>query len=90
VLGSVVQYDLKRRQLDSCGSKATLNPKSGQIHLRILVDHMSVETFGNRGEVCMTDVSRAREIHPPLSLYALGGTASIKSLTLWELKSIWH
>jgi levanase/fructan beta-fructosidase len=89
VRGNVVKYVVGDQQLDSCGSHAELKPRSGRLQLRILVDRMSVESFGNQGEISVTNVARAQDSAPALSLHALGGNVFIKSLAIHELKSIW-
>jgi levanase/fructan beta-fructosidase len=87
--GNRVSYDVAGRQLASCGSRAELAPRSGRLQLRILVDRMSVECFGNQGEVSITSVARAQESLTPWSLRARGGHAHIASLAVHEVKSIW-
>ena len=89
VRGNQVQYNVRTHQLSSCGSSAELTPRSGRIQLRILVDRMSVETFGNHGEVCLTNVAQAHSAQPALSLHAFGGSVSVTSLVVHELNSIW-
>jgi levanase/fructan beta-fructosidase len=87
--GSRVAYDVAGRQLASCGSRAELAPRSGRLHLRILVDRMSVECFGNQGEVSITSVARAQESQTPWALHARGGHAHLASLAAHEVRSIW-
>jgi len=87
--GNVVKYTVSTHQLDSCGSCVELKPRSGILQARILVDRMSVETFGNEGEVSITRVARAKEAKPALSFQTLGGNVFIKSLAIHEVKSIW-
>ena len=89
VRGNRVAYNVVEQQLDSCGSRAELKPRSGKLQLRILVDRMSVECFGNQGEVSITNVARAQDSDPPLSLRTLGGDVFIQSLAVHELRSIW-
>jgi fructan beta-fructosidase len=89
VRGNVVKYTVSNNQLESCGSRAELKPRSGMLQVRILVDRMSVETFGNGGEVSITHVARAKEAKPALSLQALGGNVFITALAIHEVKSIW-
>jgi levanase/fructan beta-fructosidase len=90
VRGNLVTYVVADKQLVSCGSRVTLEPRSGQIQLRILVDRMSVETFGNWGEVSITNCVPSQDVQPPLSLCAVGGCTFIASLTVHELQSIWQ
>ncbi len=92
VCGNQVKYNVSDRQLDSCGSVVELKPRSGLLQLRILVDRMSVETFGNLGEISMTNVTNvacAQDAKPTLSLQVFGGNGFITSLSVHELNSIW-
>jgi sucrose-6-phosphate hydrolase SacC (GH32 family) len=89
LLGNTIRYHLRTHQLDACDLKAELLPRSGQIHLRILVDRMSVEVFGNHGEVAITHVAPALATNPPLALHAIGGTASLPSVKGRHMDSIW-
>lgn len=89
VRGNLVKYTASNNQLDACGARVELKPRAGMLQLRILVDRMSVEAFGNQGEVSITSVARAKESKPALSLRALGGDVFVKSLAVHELKSIW-
>lgn len=89
LLGNTVRYDLNTHQLDGCGFKAELLPSFDKIHLRILVDRMSVEIFGNHGEVAITHVARSQVTNPSLSLDAIGGTALLPMVTGRHLDSIW-
>jgi levanase/fructan beta-fructosidase len=90
VRGNIVKYNLRDKQLDSCGTCAELLPRSGMLQLRILVDRMSVESFGNHGEISMTNIAQAHDTEPALSLHTIGGDVVIKSLAVHELSSIWQ
>jgi fructan beta-fructosidase len=87
--GSLVSYVVKDQALDSCGVRTKLPPRDGRVHIRVLVDRMSVETFGNRGEVPITSCSQARASGVPLSLVALGGDAFVTALEVRTLGSAW-
>jgi len=66
------------------------NPASVHGHVEtveILVDVASIETFVNGGEISATRYVLPRE--NVLSVHAEGGPATIKSLTVYQLKSIW-
>ena len=89
VCGNSVKYDVGNMQIDSCGSQVELKPTSAMLQIRILVDRMSVETFGNMGKVSITNVVRAQDAKPALSLQSIGGPVFIKSLTVHAMNSIW-
>lgn len=63
--------------------------KDGQLKLRLIVDSSSVEVFANDGEVAMTDQIFPDPASTGLSVFADGGNAQVKSLTAWNLASIW-
>ena len=88
--GSLVSYVVKDQALDSCGVRTHLPPRDGRVQIRVLVDRMSVETFGNRGEVAITSCSQARAGGAPLSLVALGGEAFVTALEVRRLGSAWQ
>lgn len=63
--------------------------ESGEIlRLRLYIDASVIETFAN-GRVSLTDrVYPASAASLGIGLFAKGGTARLRSLTLWELASI--
>ena len=88
--GNRVEYDFRQHRLRSHGSEAPLAPHEGEIEVRVLADRLSLETFGNRGEVSITNVARQDPDAPALELQVIGGEAVLKSLEVWELRSIWN
>jgi fructan beta-fructosidase len=87
--GNTVKYDLKSKKLHSQGSEAQLDPGSGMVEIRVFVDRLSIETFGNRGEVSITNIANQKPERPQLVLNALGGDAVVKSLAVHEVKPTW-
>jgi len=87
--GNVVAYEMKRRLLHSVGSTVPLEPRAGRVEIRVLLDRLSIETYGNHGEVSVTSIAYQRDTDPHLTLSATGGEARITSLTVHPLKSIW-
>jgi fructan beta-fructosidase len=59
------------------------------VEIRVLVDRLSLEAFGNRGEVSITNIAKQASEGPHLVLSAQGGDAVIQSLVVHELESIW-
>jgi len=68
---------------------APLAAKNGKVRLRVLVDWSSVQVFAERGEAVLTDLIYPAPTSDGLAVYADGGTAKLKSLTVYPLKSIW-
>jgi len=87
--GNEVKYLVKEQAVESCGVRQELKPRSQRVSLRILVDRMSVETFGNEGEVSITNQVRAQASKSALTLNAIGGEAHIGSVSVHTLRSIW-
>jgi fructan beta-fructosidase len=59
------------------------------LHLRILVDRTSIETFADDGRVSLTSCFLPKAEAKPLSFVVKGGGATIRSLVVHELKSAW-
>jgi sucrose-6-phosphate hydrolase SacC (GH32 family) len=87
--GNVTEYDLRQAKLRSHGTEIPLAPVAGEIEIRVLVDRLSLETFGNRGEVSITNIAYQNRDRASLELHAEGGEAVLKSLEVKELRSIW-
>lgn len=86
--GTRLDYDPAAQLLTlSCGSQVQVAPRAGRLHLRVLVDQLSVEVFVNRGEVSLTHCVAAAGRR--LSLRAEGGDLHLCALALRRLESIW-
>jgi fructan beta-fructosidase len=88
--GNTVKYDMSRKVFHSVGSEVHLEPRAGMIEIRVLMDRLSIESFGNHGEVSITNIAYQKVDRPHLELSAVSGDAKIVSLTAHELKSIWE
>jgi fructan beta-fructosidase len=68
--------------------EAPLKPDSnGAITMTIFLDRSSVEVFGNDGRAVLTDIILTSEDGLGVELYSEGGTAQIRSLKVWPLRS---
>ncbi len=88
--GNQVRYDVDRKMLHSVGSEVPLEPRNGLVEIRVLMDRLSIETFGNRGEVSMTNIAYQKDAKPSLELLSVGNSTRIVSLTVHTLRSIWE
>jgi sucrose-6-phosphate hydrolase SacC (GH32 family) len=88
--GNTVKFDVSRKVLHSVGSEVHLEPIAGLLEIRILMDRLSIESFGNHGEVSITNIAYQKADRPHLELSAISGDAKIVSLTAHKLKSIWE
>lgn len=59
------------------------------LKLRIIVDTSSVTVFSGDGDVVLTDLIFPDPASTGIEIYSKGGTASVDSMTIWPLKSIW-
>ena len=90
VRGVEIVYDSGTRTLSCLGKTAPLEPASGTIALRVLVDRTSIEIFADGGLVTMCSCFVPDLADRSLEAFARGGDARIASLTLYELRSAWR
>ncbi|MEI6644790.1 MAG: glycoside hydrolase family 32 protein [bacterium] len=88
--GQTVQYKVPERRLRVMNNEAELAPVGDRLKLRILADRTALDVFGNDGRVSFTSFFVADPNLKDLSLTAVGGTARIAKLDVYELKSAWH
>ena len=75
----------------SCRDKqAPLPLVDGRVQLEILVDRLSIEIFGNAGRIYMPMGMVLDVDNKSLGISAQGGTATIQSITVHEMKSAWN
>ena len=68
--------------------RAAVTPETdGLIHLRVLVDHSSVEVFANDGAAVITDAVYPDDSSTGVTLFAENGRARFPQLTIHELGS---
>jgi fructan beta-fructosidase len=89
VAGVPVRYDAKKQLLSCRKTSAPLNPNQGKIRLEILVDRGSIEIFANHGRVAISSGGLLTK-DVPLKIYAVGGTANVANLAIYELRSAWQ
>jgi fructan beta-fructosidase len=82
-----VCYDAEVQTLQ----EAPLTPVEGRIRVRILIDRPSIEIFGNGGRVYIAGAlpSPGAAIET-MQVAVEGGPASVVSMTVFELKSVWR
>jgi len=87
--GVKLSYDVHRQELSCLDKKAPLAAQGGRIRLRLLVDRTSVDIFGNDGRLYMPMGMSIVEGNRSVQVYAMGGSARIESLEVFELRSAW-
>lgn len=69
---------------------APLPVRDGKVKLRVIVDRSSVTVFaGEKNEVVLTDQVFPDPSSTGMAVFADGGNAQLRKLTVWPLKSIW-
>jgi levanase len=66
-----------------------LQVRGDRVTFTVYVDRSSVEVFAGRGETTITDLIFPDASSEETSLYADGGTVTVRSLTVRPLRSIW-
>ena len=89
IRGEDVRYDVAEKQLTFLERSGPLVQQDGKIRLHVLVDRISIEAFGNNGELSMTSYFLPELDNADIGIYAEGGTATLVSLKVHELKSAW-
>lgn len=89
VRGEAIRYTPADRKLSCRGKSAVIEPVDGRIRLRVLVDRTSLEVFAHDGQVVMTSCFLPKAEDHTLALQVGGGSASVLSLEVFELASIW-
>ena len=87
--GLPVTYDVAGQKLSCLGSQAVLTPVDGKISLHMFIDRRSVDIFGGQGRLYLPMASALSPENRGLKLSCQGGTGSIVSLKVHELKSAW-
>lgn len=67
--------------------RAPLRARNGKVRLHVLVDWSSVEVFGDRGQVVISDQIFPRADSDGVQLFAEGAGAVVESLKAWPLRS---
>lgn len=67
--------------------EAPVTPQNGVIRLRIFVDKSIVEVFANDGERVITNQIFPGEAAGGIELFAEGGTAEFRNVTVWPMKN---
>ncbi len=87
--GLPLNYDAPSKQLSCAGCQAVLDPVAGRISLHLFIDRRSVDIYGGQGTLYMPLASALSPDNHSLKLSSSGGSASIHSLKVFELKSAW-
>jgi len=88
--GVPVLYHAAEQEVTCGHAFGALRPVEGKICLEVLADRASVELFGNGGETYLIAGMIPPDDNTSLELVGKGGTATVKSLEVYELCSAWR
>jgi fructan beta-fructosidase len=89
VRGTPITVDVKKGTLTCKNVTAPLKAVDGVVKLRVLVDRGSVEVFANSGAAAFSVAALAPEDKKGVEAFGRGGTATIRALDIYEMKSAW-
>ena len=87
--GESVSYSVTDKTVSCLDRSAPLEPMSGRIKLRILVDRASIEVFGNDGKVSLSNAFFPNATDTCLEMFTKGGGIRVVSLEFGRIESIW-
>ena len=87
--GRSVVLDLAERKVHAQQTDASLEPDQEKVHLRMLVDRLSVETFVDRGRLSFSNVALPVAHMPPIALHTEDGDLHIDSLRIRGIQTMW-
>jgi fructan beta-fructosidase len=90
IRGVPVLYHAAKHQVTCGRMSGALRPVEGKIRLELLVDRASIELFGNSGETYLVAGMIPPDDNTSLELISKGGTATVTSLEVYELRSAWR
>jgi sucrose-6-phosphate hydrolase SacC (GH32 family) len=90
VRGVPITYEVAAERLHCQGRSMPLPLQDGLIDLEILVDRVSIEIFGNSGQVALPVGVLLSKEPETLALEVEGGTLMMELLEAFTLRSIWR
>jgi beta-fructofuranosidase len=84
----LIQWDGQLLHLDDHAGPEGLLEGESTLRLHVFLDKCVMEVFANDW-VCFTNVIYPRQEDLGIELFATGGTATVKTLDIWEMGSIW-
>ncbi len=84
-----ISYDNRNLTVAGVETALALDNADKTLTLHIFLDRTVLEVFANDGRRYMAKVVYLDQDKPDIELFAEGGTATVRSLDLWNIKSIW-
>ena len=89
VRGATLRYDPTRKTLSCLDKTMSAGTTDGRLRLQLLIDRTTLEIFADRGRTSLSFFLAPSTEQAPLGLIVAGGELKVRSLTVWEMKSIW-
>lgn len=89
VRGVPIVYDVRKQTLSCLGHEAPLEAPNGRIRLRVMVDRVALDLFGNEGRLYMPMGKILDPKERSVALSVAGGSARLERFTAYPLRSIW-
>lgn len=64
-------------------------PEDRTVSLKILLDNIIVESFGNNGEAAISSVFCRNETFEGMEFFTVSGNVTVKNLNIYKMNSIW-
>ncbi len=85
----VLRHDRERLNVAGTDIPIPLGDGPGRLRLHVFLDKSVMEVFVNDGRACVTRVVYPGQNDLGLEVFAEGGRATLLSLDVWQMRSIW-
>jgi len=85
----VIRHDGKKLNVSGTDVPAALEGERKKLKLHVFLDKSVMEAFIGGGRYTVTRVNYPRQGDLKVAVFAEGGDATLKSMTLWPMKGIW-
>ena len=85
----VIRHDREKLRVAGAAVPAPLDGDPPSLKLRVFLDKSVMEIFVNDGRACVTQVVYPGPEDLRIEVFAEGGRASLPSLDVWQMTSIW-
>ena len=85
----VIRHDGKKLNVAGTDVPAALDGERKKLKLHVFLDKSVMEVFISGGRYAVTRVNYPGQRNLKVAIFADGGDATLKSMTLWQMKGIW-
>ena len=86
----VIRHDGKGLNVAGTNVPAVLRGAGRELKLHVFLDRSVMEVFVNDGRHAVTRVNYPGEKDLKVAIFAEGGSATLKAMTIWKIKRIWE